>query len=349
VAPAPALRRGWLAALGFLFAVAAPAATHAAPTAGARASGEVLRRSFRSHSLGVSKDYVVYLPPGYRKSTRRYPTIYMLHGLGGSEGNWTELFELDRTADRLGLEAIVVMPDGDDSFYANAASSYSYAACLHGKGTFSTDTPTSHYCVKKPRYEDYVTNDLVHHIDRRFRTLADRRFRAIGGLSMGGYGALYLAFRHPERFSIAISHSGVASLLYGGPYPYQPKRGRLVDSPRAVLDKLGQFRELFEQVFGDDIDNWRRHDPVALSESLEPGALDLYMDCGDADGFQLQHAAQFLSERLRARGIAHEWHLISGGKHDADLWRARVEHSLRFAAEHFASRPPLGKTGTTSR
>jgi len=337
------MTRAWLAAAAAAALIAtAPASSRAAPSAGsgrlAPSSSRVARGSFRARSLGVDKSYVVYLPASYGQTGRRYPTIYMLHGLGGSEGNWTELFELDRAADRLALEAIVVMPDGDDSFYSNAASSYSYADCLRGKGTFSSDDPTTRYCVRTPRYEDYITRDLVAHIDRRFRTVADRSFRAIGGLSMGGYGALYLAFRHPELFSIAISHSGVASLLYAGPYPYRPNKGRLADAPEQVLARLGRFRGLFEHVFGTTTGNWREHDPVVLSDSIRPGALDIYMDCGDADGFQLQHAAQFLSERLAARGIDHEWHLIAGGKHDADLWRVRIEHSLRFASQRFAGR-----------
>ena len=110
-----------------------PAAAAAAPGA----KGTVTRRTFHSAALGVDKTYVVYLPAGYAEAATRYPVFYYLNGLTGSERDWTHGGHIDDAADTLGLQAILVMPDGDDSFYANAATPIDYDACMKdGTGLF---------------------------------------------------------------------------------------------------------------------------------------------------------------------------------------------------------------------
>src|SRR5204863_8409971 len=87
--------------------------------------------SFSSAALGVDKDHVIYFPAGYDSAPdRRWPVLYYLHGLTGDETNWSVPGGMAADADALGLQAIVVMPDGDDGFYADAATDYDYAKCL---------------------------------------------------------------------------------------------------------------------------------------------------------------------------------------------------------------------------
>src|SRR5688572_29804627 len=121
----------------------------------------------------------------------------MLHGLGGDETNWIEHGKLAEAADSIGLEAIVVMPDGDVGFYVDWATPVDRAACLEQPPTFSKE-PRAEYCVEQARYETYIKQDLVGHVDATYRTIADRGARGIGGLSMGGYGALVLGLRNPD-------------------------------------------------------------------------------------------------------------------------------------------------------
>jgi S-formylglutathione hydrolase FrmB len=147
-------------------------------------------RRFFSPALGREEAYLVWLPPGYETSKQRYPTLYLLHGVGGANGFGVEEwlgYALTEDLDRmlaLGLiePMIVVLPNGEQGYWIN-----------HANGG--------------PRWADYVANDLVKDVDKNFRTEARRERRAIGGLSMGAHGALQLALNRPDVFAIAGAHS----------------------------------------------------------------------------------------------------------------------------------------------
>lgn len=303
--------------LALLCAVAPPAL----------AGGKVEARSFRSPALGAVKRYLVYLPAGYEQSTERYPVIYLLHGASGDEASWDRDGHLAEQADLLDLHALVVMPDADTGFYANWSEPFDLQGCL--KKLPAID------CVEKARFEDYVAKDLVKQVDERYRTVADRKARALSGNSMGGFGALMLAMRHPDVFSAAASHSGMATLLYLGPHPYTSK-GEVVlaQAVDPKLLKARRFGPLLTKVFGNDIARWREHDPAALATKLKDGELALYVDCGAQDAPYLKDGAAYLHDVLTGAGIAHELHLEPGG-HDWKFWRARLGASLAFHADHF--------------
>lgn len=127
--------------------------------------------------------YRVILPSEYYVDhTKRYPVVYLLHGLNGSYANWTDRTELSKFGPS--YDVIIVMPEGGDGWYTDSAS-----------------TPTD-------KFESYIVKELIQEIDRRFRTKADRDHRSIAGLSMGGYGALKFGLKYPELFSLAGSFSG---------------------------------------------------------------------------------------------------------------------------------------------
>jgi S-formylglutathione hydrolase FrmB len=149
-----------------------------------------------SDPLIGSKGALVYLPPGYSPddTTERYPVVYLLHGFGGTYRFWQDVEDIKEIADYListgEIEPmIIVLPDGYNalggSFYTN--SSY------FNQSVFGL-------------YEDYIVNDVVGYIDSHYNT--DTTKRAIDGISMGGYGALKLAFKHSDIFKSASSHSG---------------------------------------------------------------------------------------------------------------------------------------------
>ncbi|MEZ4362753.1 MAG: alpha/beta hydrolase family protein [Kofleriaceae bacterium] len=311
----------------------------ASPGAGASLSpSRVITERWSSESLGVDKRVVIYLPRGYdSQPARRYPVFYYLHGLGGDESNWVDGGKLDQVADELQLEAIVVMPDGDDDFYIDSPQPSDLEACLaSGQGLYGaghSDPATT--CVRRRFYETYIASDLLRWIDARYRTIAAREGRGIAGLSMGGFGAMALALRHPDLFSAAASHSGAVAQLYEGPRPFVPGRVRQATAlPIAQLQRsvIGAW---LLRVFGDELEGWRKYDVVALAEHLKPGELALYFDCGTEDGFQLDDNLRYVDEVLTARQLEHEV-FLGPGRHDFGFWRERLPHSLAFLRAHVA-------------
>lgn len=324
----------------------APAPAVAQPTAKAAVAappaqgphGTVATKTFTSAALGVDKSYVVYLPAGYdAQPTKRWPVFYYLHGLGGSEVNWVEGGAIDKTADRLGLAAIIVMPDGDDGFYVDGVAPIDYDACMKdGTGMFMPGhEPRRTSCVRKRSYESYITKDLVTHVDATFRTIASKDGRAIAGLSMGGFGALQLAMRHPDLFSAAASHSGVVSLIYNGPHPYQKDKVEILKDVKQWGGPFVEIKRWMLGLFGDDIAHWREYDPTTLVDKLKPGTLALYLDCGTEDFFFLQNHAAWLHDLLLARKLEHVFY-IGPGDHTFTFWKPRAEKSLEFLRDHTA-------------
>jgi S-formylglutathione hydrolase FrmB len=314
---------------------AAPAAT---PAAAPVAKGRVETKKFKSAALGVDKQYVIYLPAGYdAKAATRYPVFYYLHGLTGNELNWTDGGKLHVAADELGLQAIVVMPDGDDSFYIDGVAKVDYDACMKdGTGLFVPQRQNKREtCVRARKYETYITKDLVGHIDATYKTIAKREARAIAGLSMGGFGALMLSMRHQDLFSAAASHSGVDSLIYMGPFPYKPGNVELMTDVKQWGGPFVEINRWMRGLFGDDVAHWKKYDPTTLVEKLQPGSLALYIDCGTEDGFALHAGAAYLHDLLLAKKIDHAF-FLGPGAHDFSFWRARLPESLKFLREHTA-------------
>jgi S-formylglutathione hydrolase FrmB len=295
-----------------------------------------------SSALGVKKRYRIFFPQNYETGTARYPVVYLLHGLGGNEDSWDKMGLL-AVAKAEKLEAIVVMPDGDDGFYVNwATPTEDYDECRSGVAPFEPKAVMESYCVRQRDYESYLIDDLVPHIDNTYRTIPDRAKRAMAGVSMGGYGALYLAFKRPDLFGAAASHSGIVSLLYEGPYPYKKGKARLSRKPKKRIKDLGpDFGRHLGKAFGTDLKNWRSHDPTSMVTSIKKETPVLvYLDCGTEDEFQLQHANLYLSELLSAAGLVNEL-FLGPGKHDTTFFQSRIDDSVRFLKNFFnPSAPP---------
>ena len=313
----------------------APTKTQPAVAPAVAAKGRVVTERFASAALGVDKDVVVYLPAGYDADpARRWPVFYYLHGLGGDETNWTKGGHLAEAADAVNLAAIVVMPDGDNGFYTDGVTPMDLDACLRdGTGLLDPRAPKRKTCVKTPAYATYIARDLVAWADATYRTVAAREGRGIAGLSMGGFGALQLAMRHPDVFAVAASHSGIDALLYAGPFPYAAGKVELETDPKQWGGALGPFGAWVRGIFGPDIARWQAHDPAVLAASVTQDRPALYLDCGTEDEFYLHNGAQYLHDLLVARGIEHSWYL-GPGRHDFAFWSARLPHSLAFLRDH---------------
>ena len=320
---------------------AAPAPAPAGSAAPVAKKGTVSERTFHSAALGVDKTYLVYLPEGYATSQKRYPVFYYLHGLGGDETAWIRKGHLDEAADQLGVQAIIVTPDGDDGFYTDSTAPVDYDACMKdGTGLFMPAFQRKDKtCVRQRHYETYITKDLVADVDAQYRTIASRDGRGLAGMSMGGLGAFELAMRHPDEFAAAASHSGVVALLYAGPHPYGTGIVTLITDPanwaRSGDPQVNAIGVWVRGLFGPDIANWKAHDPSVLLQSLHPGQLALYLDCGTEDVFGLDAQAAYVDELLTSKKLEHVYFSGPGG-HDFGFWVPREPKSLAFLRDHLA-------------
>lgn len=158
--------------------------------------GTILQGQIISAALhGRRQPYIIYLPPGYAdpaNAHRHYPVLYLLHGSPGQPRDWLSGAHIDLLADRqiaLGQipPLILVMPEGNGGVLHD--SQY-----VDGTDGFAAET--------------YLTHDVVRYIDAHYRTIADRAGRGLMGISEGGYGAVNLALKHHDEFSVAASISG---------------------------------------------------------------------------------------------------------------------------------------------
>lgn len=249
-------------------------------------SPDVRKLAFKSSALGKDMSFNIYLPPGYEESGESYPVLYMLHGTGGSENQWMPQLGLDAAADRLVAEKriaplIIVTPQIAGSYGLNTED--------------------------KGRFSDYLTRDLIQAVDSRFRTVASREGRYIGGVSMGGYAALYNAFLHPGLYSKAGGHS-----------------------PALWMDYWGETGDLRQWLYPDESTRKAR-DPLALAEAADLGGMSVYLDAGKGDGYRFYDGAELLYSKLKDNGVQAENHLWEGG-HTQEYWKSHVEDYLLFYA-----------------
>ena len=333
----PRVRRGarWA---GLWLAVATLAAGQApaqAPIA-APAHGALRADTLWSQSLGIRKQFLVYLPPSYAgEAVRRFPVAYYLHGLYGNESDWVRQGQIVQTLDSLiarGMqELIVVMPDGDDGWYTTWNTLPNASACRAAPRA----EPAASYCVPWPHYDDYIARDLVAYVDSTYRTLPARAHRGIAGLSMGGYGAVSLALAYPDVFSAAASHSGTLSPLHRPTADSTTSSREAYAASAAELARIwGNIWPLIHPAFGTDTSAWSARDPARLLRHAMADTLAalpaLYLDVGRDD--PLAHQTRDFERTLRALDVPHRYVEEAGG-HDWGYWRRQLVASLGWLAE----------------
>jgi putative tributyrin esterase len=210
-----------------------------------------------------------------------YPVLYLLHGLSDDFSTWQRRTSIERYVENLPL--IVVMPDGFRGFY--------------------TDNHEG------PAYGRYMIEDVLGFVERSFPAQKARAGRCIGGLSMGGYGALRLALAHPEMFVCASSHSGACHAGFNDPR----------------MQKEPEFKRIFGPKSKGSV-----NDIHALVEKLQRGKTQvpkLHLDCGTED-FLLEHNRAFIAH-LKKLEVAHHYAEYPGG-HSWDYWDLHVREALEF-------------------
>ena len=166
-----------------------PVAVHDVP------HGKVEAVWYDSPTLNAKRRMMIYLPPGYEQGRQKYPVFYLLHGTGGDETVWLEQGHAAQVLDNLIAEGkaepmIVVMPNG-----------HTDTPAAPGMGPNNNEQPTfAHKQWMEGTFEQSF-NDIVNWVDNNYRTRASKRYRAIAGLSMGGYHTLYISANQPDDFA----------------------------------------------------------------------------------------------------------------------------------------------------
>jgi putative tributyrin esterase len=245
--------------------------------------------TFHSSALDRDMHYLVLLPLDY-DSGRSFPVLYLLHGLYGDYKNWDTRTALENYAKTMSL--LIVMPDADNSWYTNSAT------------------------VPHDKFEDYIVKDLVSEIDTKYRTIRERHVRAIAGLSMGGYGAVKIALRHPELFTFAASLSGA------------------LNAPRNLDHLRPEFSAKLLEVFGKAKNPIRRENDIFLLLKTAHDDPYFYLACGTEDSFLDTNRA--LAAQLSSQKVPYEYHETSGG-HAWEYWDSALGPMLQAVARHLES------------
>jgi len=236
--------------------------------------------TFRSVSLEREMPYRVILPKAI-SSGKKLPIVYLLHGGGGDFREWSNDSDVAGFAEN-GL--ILVMPEGESSYYTN-----------------SVDRP-------RDRFEDYIVKDLIAEVESRFP--ADPSQRAILGVSMGGFGAIKLALKHPDLYKF------VGALSPAIDVPSRP----------FSIKRISQYRG-HAAIFGPWGSETRRgNDPFVLAARADPdGVPFMFVTCGEKEG--LLPSNQRFAALLAQRKFRFEFHPGPGG-HDWNQWNARLSEVL---------------------
>ncbi|HEY6936620.1 MAG TPA: alpha/beta hydrolase family protein [Terriglobales bacterium] len=240
-----------------------------------QANPNVTTVPFDSQALHRRAPFNVILPAGYESSVRRYPVLYLLHGIGDRYDTWvtnTNLVEYARP-----YQLIIVMPEGDKGWYVN--------------GT-----------VPNGRWEDYIMKEVMPYVDSHYRTLQQLGMRATAGLSMGGYGALMLGLKHRDLFSFAASMSGALNVTDWTP-------------ENMGSDMPDWIRQSILAAFGPAGSPQRKEYDLKLLINAPVAELPfIYLDCGTEDHLlqQSRDFSQLLQEKkipheYRERPGIHEW------------------------------------------
>lgn len=263
--------------------------------------GRTFKDSIASSILNETIRYTVYLPPSYFKdSTTGFPVIYLLHGYNGNEEDWIKNGHADKIMDSLVdrntiSESILIMPSAYNSYYIN-----NYDQSF--------------------RYEDFFIDEFIPYTESHFRIQSSFKNRSICGLSMGGFGSIILAVKHPNMFSTCIAISAAVR-------------------PADVFSGLSpeRYNRFFANIFGKSISgddritsHWKSNSPYFIIDSVYAQKLktvNWYIDCGMQD--YLYPSNQAFHQLLYDYKIPHEYHMRIG-EHDWKYWKKGLLQSLIY-------------------
>lgn len=256
-----------------------------------RTAPDLQHGTFRSGALKTDVGYNICLPPQYHaQPTQRFPVIYYLHGYDGNESSYLEYADHWRSAvTNFGPVILVFVNGGATSFF-----------CDSPDGSVPGET--------------LVVKELVPHIDQKFRTLTNASARSLHGYSMGGFGALKLAFKFPGTFGSVVAYA-------------------------ATLSDAAEFKarlgSVFAHMFGSDLRRFADNDPFALATRDAEKIRDhvaVSLIVGSKDEFLERHRA--LHAQLQRLKIPHRYEEVPGARHDKDdLYVPTARAAFQFSLE----------------
>jgi enterochelin esterase-like enzyme len=261
--------------------------------------------TIKSSLLGKDVKYNIYLPADYTTSNRSYPILYLLHGFGDDETGWVQFGEANSITDKLSESGeiapmIIAMPDGGVSGYVNS---------------FDGKVP----------YEDFFIKEFIPYIESNYRVRTQKRYRAIAGLSMGGYGTLIMSTKHPELFAASAPLSA----------------GVRTDEEVLAMSDV-QWNQSYAQRYGKDLvgnarltDHYYKNSILKIIETANPEDIKkvrYYIDCGD-DDFLIK-GNMTLHALMIDKKIPHEFRVRQGG-HTWTYWRTALPEVLKFVSDSF--------------
>lgn len=263
--------------------------------------------SFHSDILGMDINFSILLPKDYvSKPEKRYPVVYMCHGLGDNNNSWNDKWL--RIEDKVtelearGLDDMIyVFPNGFRTYYVNRID-----------GNF--------------RYMDMFIRELIPHIDNTYRTIANKRHRCITGYSMGGFGALALAEKNPDMFLCCAP----LSMSFRTDKQYMTEPGDGWDNQWGwIFGGKGSYGEARLTDYYKSFSPFYQFVPENLSNLLK---VKWFLTCGD-DEEQLLIANDELHVQMRNNGYEHEFRVKNGG-HTASYWRTALDEVLPYFSSY---------------
>ena len=268
-------------------------------------SGKVMDQlTLDSQILKGKRKFAVYLPPDYDTSSRSYPVLYLLHGYTDDQTGWIQFGEVHHIADKAinngkATPMIIIMPDANTGQpgYTNALS-----------GNWN--------------YEDFFFEELMPHVEKRFRIKRNKRFRAISGLSMGGGGSFLYALHRPDLFSSAA--------------PLSASIGPQTEEEMKIFSYVDYWGYKESNYNKTDYERFNKlNNPLNLVNQADLKALNSvrwYIDCGDDDYLYKNNILMHL--KMREKGVNHEFRTRDGG-HSWTYWRTALPSVLEFISEKF--------------
>ncbi|WP_300724608.1 esterase family protein [uncultured Bacteroides sp.] len=255
-----------------------------------------------SEVLQAKRAYTIFLPQSFDKEKdRRYPILYLLHGMWENNSVWASRGHVKDVMDRLtasgeACEMIIVTPDaggGNPDVYWNG-----------------------YFDMPEWEYETFFYNEFLPYIEKTYRVIGDKQHRAIAGLSMGGGGATSYGQRHTDMFAAVYAMSALMSIPEAGAARFDNPDGKLATLTRSVIE--------------NSCVNYVLESDDARKEQLR--SVSWFVDCGD-DDFLLDRNIEFF-QAMRNAGIPCQFRVRDGG-HDWEYWHSALYTCLPFVSRHF--------------
>ena len=264
-------------------------------------AGKIVADSLKSSILGATVKYNVYLPDGFDKTDKQYPTVYLLHGLYGTYTDWDKTGRMKDVADELiasgeADEMVIIMPNAGHPDVHNEWNGY--------------------FNMPGWNYEDFFFKELIPTVEKKYRCIGDKGHRAVMGLSMGGGGSTVYCQRHPDMFSSCYAMSAWLDNESGQVGGQDMKKDKLYLVSQSV-------REHSALDFIDNADD-------ATLEALR--GVKWFFDCGD-DDFLVRLSFE-LHMKMKAKGVKDELR-IRNGVHNWEYWHTALRTALPFASRNF--------------